>query len=700
MDKVIPSEWANHWYSLGYTFVPANQKVPLIKFADVRASLTPEKSLSLLNVHPKATMIMALTDNKLFVVDADSNESYKALLEIESMFNMNSKLIVKTRKGYQHHYLLPDNYNLVKDTHSTEQHPSKLDLITGKSLVALPPSLTSDEKRYELIKCEIDHISKLSVASPEFIYALYNHNGSKIRFTSILEQNLPLPPPIEKVICPKELALDKEIISYISPELGYQEWIEVGMAIQSKYGDAPEGFELFNEYSAKGASYEGYKKTKTQYDAFKSNKGISFGTIKKLAKLAGANLNAIHLKHFPFQPVTAMIDYKNPLPNLNGNGKPLKTYENLSEILKRIDIKVVHNVIKKETQISYKGHSNSYNHSNSALISYIKSECAKFNYPTSMVEEFLAKMALDNTYNPVIEYIESKKWDGKSRLKKLFETLKVEGDKELAYSLLIKWMLTAVKAAYSENGLAAQGVLVFQGKQGIGKTRWFTRLIPTELELTIESMILKPDDKDSIKKAVSYWAVELGELDATFKKAEIASLKAFLTAKQDVFRLPYARAESKFPRQTVFFASVNPKTYLNDTTGNRRYWTIECLDINADHSIDMQQVWAELKNILDKDPSCYLLTRDEENKLNTHNSFYQSICPIEELLNEHLDWEQPKDKWVKLTISQLLKKLGVEPIRRTHTIQVSQYLNDKGSNEIRSNGQRLRLIPSPKIFIH
>ena len=65
--------------------------------------------------------------------------------------------------------------------------------------------------------------------------------------------------------------------------------------------------------------------------------------------------------------------------------------------------------------------------------------------------------------------------------------------------------------------------------------------------------------------------VELGELDATFRKSDIASLKSFITSDRDVLRRPYARLESEFVRRTVFLHRLTQSSFLHDPTGNRRF---------------------------------------------------------------------------------------------------------------------------------
>ena len=55
--------------------------------------------------------------------------------------------------------------------------------------------------------------------------------------------------------------------------------------------------------------------------------------------------------------------------------------------------------------------------------------------------------------------------------------------------------------------------------------------------------------------------VELGELDATFRKSDIASLKSFITSDRDVLRRPYARLESEFARRTVFLHRLTQSNF-------------------------------------------------------------------------------------------------------------------------------------------
>jgi putative DNA primase/helicase len=170
----------------------------------------------------------------------------------------------------------------------------------------------------------------------------------------------------------------------------------------------------------------------------------------------------------------------------------------------------------------------------------------------------------------------------------------------------------------------------------MGKTKWFKDLVPSELEIIKDGMMLDPKDKDSVYQCVTNWLVELGEVDATFRKADIAHLKAFLTKDTDVLRLAYSRKTSEFARRTVFFASVNQEDYLNDPTGNRRFWTIECEAIHHSHNLPMQQIWAEFYELWKKGES-YFLTHEELFKLNSRNEDFTAKDPFEDLVLQKYD---------------------------------------------------------------
>ena len=125
----------------------------------------------------------------------------------------------------------------------------------------------------------------------------------------------------------------------------------------------------------------------------------------------------------------------------------------------------------------------------------------------------------------------------------------------------------------------ADGVLVIRGPQGAGKTLFCSR-IAMKAEWFAEGVSIDLDKKDTVIQATSVWIAEMGELDSTLKREQLA-LKAFVTACCDTYRQPYARVATTKPRRTSFCATVNPQEFLNDETGSRRWWVVEPTKIDC-----------------------------------------------------------------------------------------------------------------------
>ena len=94
------------------------------------------------------------------------------------------------------------------------------------------------------------------------------------------------------------------------------------------------------------------------------------------------------------------------------------------------------------------------------------------------------------------------------------------------------------------------------------------------------------------------WIVEAAELSG-LRKAEVETLRSFLSRQNDIFRASYGRRVTPHPRQCVFFGTTNAETgYLRDITGNRRFWPVKTASAGDVHSWDINQetvdqIWAE-----------------------------------------------------------------------------------------------------------
>ena len=286
------------------------------------------------------------------------------------------------------------------------------------------------------------------------------------------------------------------------------------------------------------------------------------------------------------------------------------------------------------------------------------------------------------------EWIDSRPWDGRSRLQEFLDTIQTNGSNKLKEILMKKWLISCVAAAFEPNGVELEGILLFQGAQGLGKTLWFKRLCDYESGWLLEGAMLNPSDKDSVKRAVSHWIVELGEVESTFKKADLDQLKAFITSKTDEFRLPYDRANTRYQRRTAFYASVNAREFLIDSSGNRRFWVIPVTSIDFTHRIDMQQLWAEIRTTLySEGQKNWFLSPDERELLQESNETYRTQSSVEDLILERVNFNSYNTEPVQMT--QLLRDLGIKAPRIPDFKDAARVLSEYGIEPRRSNGKKV-----------
>lgn len=375
-------------------------------------------------------------------------------------------------------------------------------------------------------------------------------------------------------------------------------------------------------------------------------------------------------------------------------GKPLGTIPNFKHMLEFYGFRLGYDVIRKQLQVTHPGQRGTPDNVRSKAIDTVTSLAALNRLPKADVGPFMLSIGDDNPLNPVMDFITSRPWDGVSRIADLVATVQTRQgyDRELFALLLRRWLISAVAAAAKPMGFWSKGVLVFQGEQSLGKTAWIRALLPPALrDLVKIDASIDPSNKDSIISAVSHWLVELGELDGTLRKADIARLKGFISQDVDQFRRPYGRSEEKFQRRTVFFASVNPEQFLADETGNVRWWTVPVIGVNHQHGIDTQQLWAEVFTWFQAGERWWL-ERDEEARLEASNTDHQQGDPIEELVLSRYDRAKPATRL--LTATEVLVELGYDKPTRAMLNQAGCALKKHFGKWSKNNGRKVFKVPN------
>lgn len=373
------------------------------------------------------------------------------------------------------------------------------------------------------------------------------------------------------------------------------------------------------------------------------------------------------------------------------------TIDNFRYLLGRNGVSVRYDVIKKTIELRIPGLKSTQDNGGNVSNAYVHSLAKLNGLSTSHLDAFLTVLADENAFNPVAEWIRSKEWDGEDRLEAYFATLTAEDSypEPLKRVLMRKWLLSCVAAALKENGFRCRGVLTLQGPQGIGKTSWGKSLISDPV---LADSVIKTDhhldggNKDSLISAITHFIVEIGELESSFKR-DVSRLKGFLTADSDKVRRPYAKADSEYPRRTVFYATVNQGDFLVDTTGNSRWWTIPVIDIDHDHSIDMQQLFAQLAIDFEEGKEWWL-SRDEEAMLDERNAWHASYSLVADKLSGFVDFErEPNDQDEAFTASELLDRAGIERPTNAQARECGALLRSKFGMPRRSRGRDVWRVP-------
>ena len=183
-------------------------------------------------------------------------------------------------------------------------------------------------------------------------------------------------------------------------------------------------------------------------------------------------------------------------------------------------------------------------------------------------------------------------------------------DNEYNYQVMRLFMLGAVARIYKP-GTKFDYCPILQGRQGIGKST-FLRILALDDAWFSDSL----DSLDSDKAAQSLmgrWICELSELKSLARTSGgVESVKRFLSATQDVYRLPYERRNDVYPRQTVFAGTTNKIDFLTDEPMRR------LIKIVIDTSSDFNGLFETI--FLDSIRDCTEIIQEDEPAGNMDNN--------------------------------------------------------------------------------
>lgn len=139
------------------------------------------------------------------------------------------------------------------------------------------------------------------------------------------------------------------------------------------------------------------------------------------------------------------------------------------------------------------------------------------------------------------------------------------------------------------------------------------------------------------------------------RKADIESIKHFISKQEDTFRPAYARTPECYPRQCVFVATTNENAFLRDPSGNRRFMPVDVhnvklldnpalMDLLEDDEL-IDQFWAEAVHLYRRGEKLYLSPEAEviaQRQQKIHSEVDERKGIIESYLNKLLpeNWSE------------------------------------------------------------
>lgn len=221
------------------------------------------------------------------------------------------------------------------------------------------------------------------------------------------------------------------------------------------------------------------------------------------------------------------------------------------------------------------------------------------------LEKAMAVLYEKKKFHPVRDYLDALTWDGLPRVDRLIIDHMGADDSEYVKAITRKILCAAVARIY-QPGVKFDNMLVFVGRQGLGKSSLIGKLGGEWFSDSFATI----QGREAFEQLQGVWLVEVAEL-AGLRKAEAEHIKHYISKREDRYRVAYGRRVENFPRQCVFFGSTNRTDFLRDPTGNRRFWPVQLSD-NAKKSVfnitadEINQIWAEAVELYRQGETLYL----------------------------------------------------------------------------------------------
>jgi len=253
----------------------------------------------------------------------------------------------------------------------------------------------------------------------------------------------------------------------------------------------------------------------------------------------------------------------------------------------------------------------------------------------STVIDAVQAVCAQQTFNPLMDYFRGiqKQYPEDDKLLDdwmcRFLGVNASSEDERQYITAVsRLMLIQAVARAKDPGCKADLVVVLEGEQGTGKSTVLRELFSDK---HFGDQLPHMASKDASSYLKGKWGVELAELDFK-RKAEIGTIKAFISRISENYRPAFGREEIEVARTCVFIGTTNNDNYLSDETGNRRFLPVKTTSIDIDNLGEHRdRLWAAAAHAYDKGEQYWLtpevvdLARDQARQRLEQDAWVETI---------------------------------------------------------------------------
>lgn len=479
----------------------------------------------------------------------------------------------------------------------------------------------------------------------------------------------------------------------------YNDWLRVGMAIADHFGI--EGEYYFHEISRMSSKYRQAACSK-QYSYCVRARGLEkarISTVYYLAKESGIKISTEQTKAIIRTTRNGKKAGLKPSQIID-NLKKHSSIEGADELVKNVfdsDEKYVEEdeqSILPQTEMFIE---NSYNLKMNEVTGYLEQNGVQLS-PADLNSIFISakkmvpkldyqllirllKSDFIETYNPFYKFFDS---DG---IPTELPAIPVKGQNDKFESPLIdnlartiknnnpaytrtflrKWIVSIISAMHKVHSPLLFCLL---GAQNSGKTEWFRRLLPKELQMYYAESKLDKEKDDELLMTENILVMD-DELGGKTKQ-DTLKLNNITSKQWFSLRRPYGDHNEKILRLAVLCGTSNYLGVLTDPTGNRRIIPIDVIDIDKElyNSIDKKDLFTEAYNLY-RSGFDWRITKDDIPYLNEDQVKYETVVKEREIIQRYFapnDVERMTSTDILIELDDLTRqKLNLNTIGRELT---------------------------------